>query len=74
MNLFQQFRKLLPPDEQTEVGIVLTSANGNTTLETLNGGVVKVKGEGVTEGQKAFFRGKELVGAAPDLPTYEVEV
>ncbi|MGB5854272.1 MAG: hypothetical protein WBH20_03265 [Oceanisphaera sp.] len=74
MNLFQQFKKLLPPEEQTEVGTVLASANGHTTLQTFSGGIVKVKGEGVAVGSKAFFRAKELAGPAPDLPVFEVEV
>lgn len=74
MNLFQQFLKLLPTAEQTEVGTVQSTSGGYTTLVTLNGGVVKVKGDGIAVGQKAFFRGRELVGPAPDLPVYEVEV
>lgn len=74
MNLFQQFLKLLPPAEQTEIGTVQATSGGYTTLVNLNGGAIKVKGDGVPVGQKAFYRGKELVGPAPDLPVYEVEV
>ncbi|HGY5296793.1 TPA: hypothetical protein ACNU26_002001 [Aeromonas salmonicida] len=37
-------------------------------------GTVTVRGVGVAIGKKAFYRGGELAGEAPDLPTYEIEV
>jgi hypothetical protein len=36
--------------------------------------MVTVRGTGVAIGKKAFYKGGELAGEAPDLPTYEIEV
>ena len=74
MNLFKQFQALLPGADPLLVGTVTASTGTSTTLETPGGGVVIVRGGGVAIGQKAFYRGGELEGEAPDLPTYEIEV
>ena len=74
MNLFKQFQELIPAADPLLVGTVTASTGTSTTLETPGGGVVIVRGGGVAIGQKAFYRGGELEGEAPDLPTYEIEV
>ena len=74
MNLFKQFQALLPGADPLLVGTVTATTGTSTTLETPGGGVVIVRGGGVAIGQKAFYRGGELAGEAPDLPTYEIEV
>ena len=74
MNLFKQFQELIPGADPLLVGTVTASTGTSTTLETPGGGVVIVRGGGVAIGQKAFYRGGELVGEAPALPTYEIEV
>ncbi|QLL89853.1 hypothetical protein GWG10_17785 [Aeromonas caviae] len=74
MNLFKQFQALIPGADPLLVGTVTVTTGTSTTLETPGGGVVIVRGGGVAVGQKAFYRGGELEGEAPDLPTYEIEV
>jgi len=74
MNLFKQFQELIPGADPLLVGTVSATTGTSTTLETPGGGVVIVRGGGVPIGQKAFYRGGELEGEAPDLPTYEIEV
>ncbi|HHQ4448958.1 TPA: hypothetical protein ACSP3U_004161 [Aeromonas hydrophila] len=74
MNLFKQFQALIPGADPLLVGTVTAMTGTSTTLETPGGGVVIVRGGGVAIGQKAFYRGGELAGEAPDLPTYEIEV
>ena len=74
MNLFKQFQALIPGADPLLVGTVSATTGTSTTLETPGGGVVIVRGGGVAIGQKAFYRGGELEGEAPDLPTYEIEV
>lgn len=74
MNLFKQFQALIPGADPLLVGTVTATTGTSTTLETPGGGVVIVRGGGVAVGQKAFYRGAELAGEAPDLPTYEIEV
>ncbi|TNH86824.1 hypothetical protein CF139_14980 [Aeromonas hydrophila] len=74
MNLFKRFMELIPGADPLLVGTVTATTGTSTTLTALGGGVVVVRGGGVAIGQKAFFRGGELAGEAPDLPTYEIEV
>ena len=74
MNLFKQFQELIPGADPLLVGTVTAATGTSTTLETPGGGVVIVRGGGVAIGHKAFYRGGELAGEAPDLPTYEIEV
>lgn len=74
MNLFKQFLELVPGADPLLVGTVTAVGATTTTLQTMGGGVVVVRGGGVAIGQRAFYRGGELVGEAPALPTYEIEV
>ncbi|ATL91918.1 hypothetical protein CK911_03225 [Aeromonas sp. CU5] len=74
MNLFKRFLELVPGADPLLVGTVIAVGTTTTTLSTLAGGTVTVRGTGVTIGKTAFYRGGELAGEAPDLPTYEIEV
>ncbi|WP_429209658.1 hypothetical protein [Aeromonas veronii] len=74
MNLFKRFLDLVPGADPLLVGTVTAVGTMTTTLRALAGGTVTVRGTGVAIGKKAFYRGGELVGEAPDLPTYEIEV
>ncbi|WP_378080462.1 hypothetical protein ACFU5E_14750 [Aeromonas bestiarum] len=74
MNLFKRFLELVPGADPLLVGTVTAMTSATTTLDTLAGGTVTVRGVGVAIGKKAFYRGVELAGEAPDLPTYEIEV
>ncbi|MGL5305210.1 MAG: hypothetical protein ACRC9Y_03300 [Aeromonas veronii] len=74
MNLFKRFLELVPGADPLLVGTVTAVGSTSTTISTLAGGTVTVRGIGVAIGKKAFYRGGELTGEAPDLPTYEIEV
>ena len=74
MNLFKRFLELVPGTDPLLVGTVTAMTSTTTTLDTLAGSPITVRGVGVTIGKKAFYRGGELAGEAPDLPTYEIEV
>ena len=74
MNLFKQFQALIPGADPLLVGTVTAVGATTTTLQTMGGGVVVVRGGGVAIGQKAFYQGGAIIGPAPDLPTYEIEV
>lgn len=74
MNLFKRFLELIPGADPLLVGTVTATNSTSTTLEALGGGVVIVRGGGVAIGQKAFYQAGAIVGPAPDLPTYEIEV
>jgi hypothetical protein len=74
MNLFKRFLELVPGADPLLVGTVAAVGTTTTTLNTLAGGTVTVRGTGIAIGKKAFYRGGALAGEAPDLPTYEIEV
>lgn len=74
MNLFKRFMELIPGADPLLVGTVTATTGTSTTLIALGGGVVVVRGGGVAIGQKAFYQVGAIVGPAPDLPTYEIEV
>jgi hypothetical protein len=74
MNLFKRFLELVPGADPLLVGTVTAVSTTTTTLRSLAGGTVTVRGTGVAIGKKAFYRGGALAGEAPDLPTYEIEV
>ncbi|MDX7797986.1 hypothetical protein SJS42_04935 [Aeromonas caviae] len=74
MNLFKQFRELIPGADPLLVGTVTATTGTSTTLETPGGGVVIVRGGGVAIGQKAFYQAGVIAGAAPELTTFELEV
>lgn len=73
-NIYRMLVSLLPEQDQRNIGQVVSYGGGYTQLQTLGGGTVKVLGEGVPVGSMAFFKGGRLEEAAPNLPSYEIEV
>jgi hypothetical protein len=74
-NLWAQFKKLIA-DSPLLIGTVTAlNTDNSTTVTMLGGGVVKVLGQPVDIiGAKVFLRGHEIIGQAPDLSSYMVEV
>jgi len=73
-NLWAKFARLLP-DEPTIIGTITAhNVDGTSTVATLAGGTMRVRGQSVVVGNKAFIRHGEITGEAPDLPAYEVTV
>lgn len=73
-NIYRLLVDLLPEQDQRNIGEVISVSDGYTLLQTLGGGTVKVLGDGIPVGSKAFFKGGRLEEAAPNLPSYEIEV
>jgi len=73
-NIYRLLVDLLPDQDQRNIGEVISVSGGYTLLQTLGGGTVKVLGDGVAVGNRAFFKGGRLEEAAPNLPSYEIEV
>ena len=75
-NILRKFMDLLPETDQRNIGTVasINLTAGTSTITTLGGGAVTVLGTSVSVGQKAYFKGGRLEGAAPDLQSYEIEV
>lgn len=75
VNPWKRFIGLLPGGVRT-VGTV-TGINiyaGTSTITLRNGSLVSARGTGVQVGQKAFVVDGQVMGQAPALPQYEVEV
>ncbi|AST26523.1 hypothetical protein [Ralstonia pseudosolanacearum] len=72
-NLWRQFEDLLP-DAPLLVGTVVTRHDdGTVTVQLLGGGLVRATGAG-EPGERLFVRGDEVIGAAPTLPTVDIEI
>ena len=74
MNLWAQFRALLPADPLVVVEIIAHNLDGTSTVTTPEGGVMRVLGQGVAVGLRAFVRSGAVEGEAPTLPVYTAEV
>lgn len=73
-NLWARFAALLPASPTVIVTVTALNDDGTSTVETRAGGTMRVTGQGVAIGDKAFVRAGEITGAAPDLPDYEATV
>jgi len=71
-NAFAGLLALLP-DAPTLLGSVVSSDGGVSVVELLGGGVVVVRGS-AAEGDGVWVRGGEIVGSAPSLPSYVIDV
>jgi hypothetical protein len=72
-NLWRQFEDLLP-DSPLLLGTVATHhADGTVTVELLDGGLLRVTGNG-SIGDRVFVRDGRVTGDAPTLPTVEIEI
>jgi len=75
VNPWKRFISLLPGGSRA-VGTVthVSTTTGTTTVELRNGSSVTVFGVGVGAGNKCFIKDGQVVGPAPDLPQFDVEV
>ena len=74
MNVWSQFKKLLPSQALLAGEVIAIHADGTCTVRLPDGKELKVRGTSVPVASYAFIRGGEIVGEAPDLPTYNEEV
>ena len=74
-NLWAKFRKLLPGDTMLVVEIAAINVSaGTSSVTTPAGGSMVVHGTSVSIGSKAYVKGGVIVGPAPSLTHYEIEV
>lgn len=74
MNVWTQFKKLLPSQALLTGEVIAHNADGTSTVELPDGSLIRALGTGVAIGSNAFVRGGEIVGAAPKLPIYDATV
>ena len=73
-NLWARFTRLLPGEPITIVSVVTINSDGTSTVTTPGGGALRVIGTSVAEGLKARIKGGAIIGEAPNLTHYEIEV
>lgn len=73
-NLFAQFTKLIPT-EPTLIGTITAhNADGTSTITLPGGGIIRARGVIIAVGLKAFVKGGEVAGEAPNLTAYTLDV
>jgi hypothetical protein len=73
-NVWTQFKKLLPSDAILAGQVTAHNTDGTSTITLPDGSQIKALGTSVTVGQRAFVRAGEVLGPAPGLPIYDIEV
>ena len=73
-NLWTRFRKLLPGSPRTVVTVVTVNTDGTSTVTTSSGGAMRVLGTTVEATKKAYVKDGAIIGEAPNLQHYEIEV
>ncbi len=74
MNPWKRLRKLIagPP---TLVGIIQAhNADGTSTAQLTGGGNIRVNGQDYAIGAYVLIKDHDIVGEAPSLPSYTVDV
>lgn len=71
-NPWKRLQKLLPQDPLLIGDVVLHHNDGTSTVTLADGRELRVRGQNVAVGQKAFIRGGEIRGPAPNLAVVSI--
>ncbi len=74
INIWQQFKTLIPEASKTVVTIISNNGDGTSTAQLRDGTRIKVQGETITPNNKAIVQGNKIITAVPDLPSYGMEI
>lgn len=74
MNPWVKFSQLLAPGVKQIVTVTSVGTDGTSIVALRDTSTVRVAGDSVSAGDKAFIQGGRIIGKAPDLPSYSVEV
>lgn len=75
MNLWSRFRGLFARDNAiTVVTVLADNGNGTSTVQTASSDPYVVIGTSVAPASKALVQGGKIIGAAADLPSYDVTI
>lgn len=70
VNPWTRFQRLLPRAGRYTVTVDQVLADGTSLATRRDGQAVRLKGSSVTAGNKAWVEGEQIIGEAPDLPTF----
>lgn len=68
VNPWVRFQQLLPRSARYTVTIDAVRSDGTSEATRRDGAKLRLKGDSVPAGEKAWVEGDRIVGAAPDLP------
>lgn len=73
-NPWIRLNKLLTPGAKTIVTITRTNIDGTSTATLRSGETIRVQGDNVATGDKAIIQANRIIGKAPNLIHYSIEV
>ena len=73
-NPWTRLSKLISPGPKTIVAVTTVHPDGTSTATLRSGETIRVQGDYVPAGSKAIIQAGKIIGKAPDLPHYDVEV
>jgi hypothetical protein len=74
MNVYSKFKKLLRKEGKRTAVVQAPYANKTIKIKYPNGKQTIIEGEGFKRGDTVIIEDGKVVGGAPTLDTYEVEV
>jgi len=69
VNPWQRFKGLLPQQRRFVVTVDQVLADGTSLATRSDGSQVRLQGDSIAAGKKAWVEGQRIIGEAPDLPT-----
>lgn len=73
-NLWEKFKGLLPDSPRQVVTVSLHNSDGTSTVTTASGGTMRVMGTDVVVGALAYVQGGVMLGAAPAIQHFDIEI
>lgn len=73
-NTYKRFLALLPADPLLVGEVTAHNTDGTSDVELPGATTIRAQGQTVAVGLRAFVQGGRVIGEAPDLPYFEVEV
>ncbi len=73
-NLWKRLEILLPAQPLLVGTVILHHPDGTSSVQLSDGRELRVRGQSVAVGQKAFVQGGEIRGQAPSLPVVGITV
>jgi len=74
VNIYHRFRQLLPEEPLLIGRVTALNPDGSMTVALVSGGGVRAIGQPFQADTPVFVRGREVVGEAPEMQSYEVEI
>ena len=72
-NPWARFRRLVPSAPMVIVTVASVATDGTSMVTTAAGGSLRVFGDTVAAGNKAYIRDGIIIGEAPNMTHYELE-